>query len=350
MTRGRTAERGDTLAPLLRLARDERPVPVEAAGRVASAVDAEWRAGVLRRRRRRGGIAAACAVALGLVAVGLLGPTGLWRLGGGNEARLVRSIGTLRLVAAPGETPAEAGAQRITEQIAPGSVLETTPSGRARIELPGTEEVRVAGETRLAYLGPRHLRLDRGRIYFDSHRAPEAGRSILPSVVVETPYGPVRNLGTRYEIRVAGDRLEIAVRSGSVERVAADGTVTRISAGRLSWLGADGDSGERAVAPTAERWRWTSDLSEPFATEGRTLADLLSWVEDETGLETRWQAPGDPEAIALRGDLVARDPLRAAEVALRMSGLGYQEHDGVLWVTPARAAAPQATSGPSTLN
>jgi ferric-dicitrate binding protein FerR (iron transport regulator) len=319
-----TADRNELLAPLLRLARETEAPDAEVTARVEGAVAGAWRREVARRRYRR--LAAAAGIAALLAAGWLLAPPSWqpWRDPGGTEARIARSEGTIRWSAAEGSGEGS---------LAPGSVLETAASGRARIELPGSEEIRIAGDTRLAYLGPRSLRLDHGRLYFDSHRAGEEDPGGEEPVVVETPHGPVRNLGTRYEIRVTGERLEIAVRTGSVERIADDGTVTRVTAGHLAWLGGGGATGEQPLAPTSERWQWTAELSDPFPTEGRTLADLLAWVEAETGLETRWQAPADPDTIALRGDLVARDPLQAADVALRMSGLAWEERDGVLWVS-----------------
>jgi ferric-dicitrate binding protein FerR (iron transport regulator) len=58
----------------------------------------------------------------------------------------------------------------------------------------------------------QHVTLERGAAYIDSGRAAGAESALR----VETAFGAVRHLGTRFEVRVAAASMRVRVREGLV--------------------------------------------------------------------------------------------------------------------------------------
>ncbi len=119
-----------------------------------------------------------------------------------------------------------------TRSVAPGDVLHCEAAAEARLG----ERVRLVldGGARLSIGLPDVVTLERGRAWFEV--APGAFE-------VRTPYGPVRVLGTAFEVDLRGGRLEVGVAHG---RVAAGGH--EIGPGERLSLGTVGPDADRIGA------------------------------------------------------------------------------------------------------
>ena len=87
-----------------------------------------------------------------------------------------------------------------------------------------------------------------------------------------------------------------------------------------------------ALSLSDERFAWTRPLIEPFAIDGRTLADFVAWVEREGGLEVRLGAGVEASLleVRLRGDLIWTLPEEALATTLQLVGAGFRYDRGLV--------------------
>ncbi|HEX6203078.1 MAG TPA: FecR family protein [Thermoanaerobaculia bacterium] len=270
-------------------------------------------------------LAALLALALGIGA--------WWALSRGAGAAPVARVeavrGTLTANATEGDSPLAAGA--VVER---GTRLCTTggKSG-ARLRLAGGVELRLDGDTCVRAEAGERVALLRGGLYADTGAA---GGSRGAALAVDTPFGTVRDVGTRFAVRLLAAGVAVAVREGAV--LVGDGH--RAEAGEGLLLGRDGTVERRAVPPWGPEWSWVVETAGGFAIEGRTLADFLDWSVRESGWHLRYADAGlaaEAEGIVLHGDLGALRPDEAPFVVLPGAGLEGRLDDGVLIVSrPAR--------------
>ena len=261
----------DPIATLVRLAGRRAQVNAERTARVRAAVAEEWKAAVRRRRWTR--VAAAVAVAASIAVVLL------WL--------------------------------RRPETMAPPSLPPAAP------------QVAVAGDApvSMAWNGGT-LRLDRGTsVRFDAARVATLQHGAMyyandahgAGVTIHTPFGDVRDVGTRFEVRLSADAVRVRVRDGAVvlrDQTARAGTE----------LVATGTSvTSRHIATSGEEWAWIENAAPPIVLEGKSLDEVLRLIAVEKGL-TLERSGGDQ---TLHGDvpLTVSEALDAATAA---AGVTYR--------------------------
>ncbi|HKR66010.1 MAG TPA: FecR domain-containing protein [Thermoanaerobaculia bacterium] len=245
-------ERDDAVAQLVRLA-GARPKPdPQRMARVREAVHDEWRRTTRRRQWTRYGIAAAVAATL---------------------------AGVLVFTRVPSTR-----------------VIETRTGEVTSIEWSGAT-LRIDGETRIRLDANAHATLERGTLFFESHTH--------TGVTIDTPFGAVRDIGTRFELRVGEHDLHV-----------------RVSEGMVDVRGTRADAGMELVA--------TRDAVTPFLTlEGQTLGDVIEHAARVKGLRVEWHTRRD---VVLRGS-VALTPDEAIEAATAASGARYRIDGNTLIVS-----------------
>ena len=266
-------EEQDPIAALVRLAGRRPGVDAERTARVRAAVADEWRASVRRKRWTR--VAVAAAVAATIAGVMLTRPR--------NEPP----------VAVPFVETTE-----IRELTTPHDATTSVPWNGGTL--------RLDRETHLRFDGARTATLLRGAIYY-------ANDSGGPTVTIHTPFGDVRDVGTRFEVRLRDDALRVRVRDGAVivrDRTARAGT--ELVADRTSVT-------SRTIATSGEEWSWIENAAPPIVLEGKSLDAVLRLVAIEKGLTLERSGP-DP---TLRGDvpLSVGEALDAATLA---AGVTYR--------------------------
>jgi ferric-dicitrate binding protein FerR (iron transport regulator) len=320
---GQAGDRG--VVELLRAAGPRPTAPPEVAAEVRAAVRAHWlRAAPARRPRaaRWGWLgltaAAALAVALGFG----------WRSGWGRSA--VETAGPAPTAAA--ETVAvrgaawDEGAGRAGRRpLAPGarlpagSRLATGRRGHAALRLAaGGPTVRLDGASRIELTSAEAVTLLAGALYVDS-----GGGPARRGVEVRAGRDRVRELGTRFEVRLLAAALRVRVREGAVE-VERSGATWRADAGDELSIDAGGGVARRPVLPYGEAWSWVLDAAPPFASDGKTLEELLGWIGRETGREIHYADPRLRARMAretLHGDLGWTRPDLLADAVLPAFGL-----------------------------
>jgi ferric-dicitrate binding protein FerR (iron transport regulator) len=308
-----------TIAALLRAA-GPRPMPsAEAIAAARAAVEAEWRDVTASRERARRpmsrytGWAAAASVAVAAVAV--------WMVRSNVEspaatvASLARVEGELQQDRGDGQWTRLAADESVVE----GAQLRTSTAGRAALVLASGVELRLDGATRIAFQDVGHARLLDGTVYVDSGANPAPAARDL---VLDTPAGQVRHLGTQYFARVSGDSLQVGVREGRVALAGPAGTAIGAPGEKLTVTG--GKLSRAPLARTAEDWQWIEDVTPPFNLEGRTVEEFLVWAARETGRTIVYVTPEagqQARAVTLSGSVEGLAPDAAIQAVLSTTSL-----------------------------
>ena len=230
--------------------------------------------------------------------------------------------------------------------------------GRAALRLASGVSLRFDTGSRARLQSGSEIELAAGALYVDTGAvdtgadtgtgAPSGG---LEALRIHTPLGVVRDVGTRFEVRLlaadgeegegpapgtggGADALRVRVRAGRVD-LRWDATSDSAEAGEELTLHADGSVDRGRIAVHGAAWDWVFKVAPVFEIEGRNLAELLDWVARETGWEIRYGDPALAEAagsIVLHGSLGEATPDQAPEIVLPGAGLRFRMEDGVLVV------------------
>jgi ferric-dicitrate binding protein FerR (iron transport regulator) len=291
-----------------------RRVPDPAARtRAHDAVRDAWRETVDARVRQRrivriaGGLAAAAAVIIVVALTRGRGPSPAVEV-----ARVV--IGAVTATSRDGSGRRDA---RPGDAVMSGETIATGPQGLAALSVSGGGELRMNSATTLRLAAVRQFDLGAGQVYLDSGGA--------AALAVETPAGVVRDIGTRFEIKVEGTRVRVRVRDGAV-RLQTDGL--EVDAGPGTQLVASpGARPDLSAVPTyGAEWSWVARAA-PFAIEGATLDDFIRWIEREDGRRVVFADPDlrkSAGAARLHGSVAGLTAEDALGIILPASGLTYE--------------------------
>jgi ferric-dicitrate binding protein FerR (iron transport regulator) len=150
----------------------------------------------------------------------------------------------------------------------PGRVLQA-PSG---------EKIRVATGSELVFRANGHLQLREGKLYVESASSGNAA-----GLVIDTGFGSVRHLGTRYAVSIGADQLTVSVRDGRVAVASRPGQL-EVGAGLQVVVDREGrEAGRQRIDSFGPVWAWTENLAPALAIDGRVLYDVLQEIAFETG-------------------------------------------------------------------
>lgn len=318
----------EATALLLRLAGSRSDVPASRAGRVRSAVHAEWEKRSRRqtvRRRVVFGSAALAAAALVLIAARFVTFDGVAIRTGDPTAVVHQVVGT------PQRVPEGSGESR-SGQLAPNDVvrigewIETDARARVGLRFSNGTSVRLDAASRMRPLSPSEIELSAGAVYIDT--GSESAR-----FAVLTPLATAHDLGTQFEVRLLDDTLRLRVRSGIVElkdgvRSVSGRAGTEIT---LSSIGAV----SRPFATHGAEWDWTAALSPALDSEGMSLAAFLERLAREHGWVVHYSdstLAREAAGITLHGSIEGLPASQAAETAIATSGLHHRLENGTLMV------------------
>jgi ferric-dicitrate binding protein FerR (iron transport regulator) len=285
--------------------------PGDATEEIRRAVHAEWQAMAAGRRSRRRPIAFAIAASVAVVMLALavtlrsVAPTAAIPV-----AVLDRIEGRLEIRSAADDArPVQAG-----REIVAGETVVTDSTTRAALRLADRISIRLDSNTTLAALGRDRLELRAGTVYVD---AGEPERGYLPLEIV-TAAGPVRHVGTQYQIHSRGERVTISVREGRVALAGPRGMETA-QAGEQLAVSPNGELTRGSLAAHDSIWAWTLQIAPPFHIEGQSLATFLEWAARETGRTLEYGSPGVAAAardLRLRGSIANLTPDAALAAVL----------------------------------
>ena len=301
--------------------------------RVREAVRVEWRRAVAARARRRvalwsvAGLAAAASIAVTVFlgnrpAASIAAPASLVV---GRVASAVGGVANGVRGRHAGRGTRRCGRRR----------RQPSEYGRFRAGdsfMAGGGELRVDANTTVRFSGARLVALDTGGVGdFDSGLAAPG-----EPIAIETPAGTVRDVGTRFEVRVDHRSTRVRVRDGLV-RVEQGGTKRDAGAGVELGFAGDGTVEERRIPADAPAWTWTTRAAPALVIEGATLGAFLEWMH-QSG---RAVAFGDDAlartaaAIVLHGDVAHLTVDEVLATVLPTCGLRHRVADGRILISRA---------------
>lgn len=317
---------------------DPRPVPPAAdEAEIRAAVHEEWDRRTSRRVQGRRiltyGLAASVLVAT------FAGLSTLRSPGGDAYGELVATIekqhGTVRVIGTDEQQNNVASAAVVS-----GQIIETGEDSGLALAWGRGGSFRIDAQSRVQIESASKVRLLAGRIYYDSvsdpmaRVAPQAGTA---RILIETPHGTLRHIGTQFVAELVKDELNVLVREGAV-RLELESVRETAAAGQGVRVTKDQELTFSPIDGTGREWRWTEQLSPPVNLDGRSAHDALKWVSRETGQQIRFGSRS-AERVAmdfpLRGvrDLGKSEPSKALSAIVSLAGLEWHDDNGVIVVT-----------------
>lgn len=320
----------EQLRRLLEEAGPRQGAPQAELASITAAARAAWHRAVERRqgrsRRRAWAVALAAVLALG---IGLAARWGLRSPAAPVVGWLEATSGEVRLGDSTG-APAAGGALPAGTVLSTGSAA-APEQGRAALRLAQGVALRLDAGTRVRLISSRRIELERGAVYVDT-----GAGGTRRAVLVATPLGVARDIGTRFVVRLGGEEpgLRVRVREGRVA-LERDGETLVTGAGRELVVRADGSTEEHAIDPYGDAWGWVLEAAAPFDIEGRTLGELLDVAAREMGWAVRFEPPSlavGSRAVVLHGTTGDLPLDRAILALLPGAGLRGDLADRVLTI------------------
>ncbi len=321
----------DDVATLVRLAGRRSPVPQERFDRAKIAAHAAWRQQSRQRSRRRYLTAAVAAAAVVVIAVAL-------RLVPAPRMPIqVEAVNGQAWIRVSGDA-SPARELQVGDAVTWPADLSTSAGGQVALRLASGHSVRLDQGSQARFVASASVELDRGAIYVDS--GPHPGEQ--PGVSVQTGYGLVREVGTRFEVRLAEQAVHVRLREGAVVVSKGDRTY-RVDTGSEFTLRADGASSVRELSASASEWAWAAQISPMLDLEGRTAREFLDWIAREQGWTLAFadeSVARSAEATVLSGAGGGLSLDAALETVLPTCRLAHRVVDNVLIVEFDSAVTP----------
>ncbi len=286
-----------------------RPVPSpEDEAAVRAVVQSEWQvvAGTRRKRRRVTQFALAASVLLTVFAAfnTLRMPTDAPL----QVGSIARSFGPVYLL---GESSELRKTDDLANVVAGQTIVTGTDAGLA-ISWGNGGSLRVDEETRVSFTGAATVRLENGRVYFDSVSQPMqvgAGSADSAGLLIVTEHGDVRHIGTQYMVRVDQRSLVVSVREGRVDVQGRYHRNTTNSGEQVTFAGSAQPS-VLNIGRAGGNWAWVEQTTPDASVEGMTLHNYLDWACRELGLSLKYygnaEARARDDTLALRGETKKR--------------------------------------------
>jgi ferric-dicitrate binding protein FerR (iron transport regulator) len=320
------ADEEQQIERLLR-ASGSRPLPPAGmAAAVRGPAHAAWRETVARRRRSRQ--QTTWRLAAGFV---LTAGLALWLISAQRVTAPV-TVASLDTVTGRVETSRDTAwtPGAAAQALATGQEIRTAPDARALLVTEDGLSIRMDGGTQLAWIAPDRLELKRGSAYVDTGSADEKPGSL----VIETRFGQVRHLGTRYLVTVEPNSFTVGVREGRVAMLAASQQAQATRGEQLSIREpAAGDNAviQRSAIPTwGPLWTLAEESPAPFDIDGQPVSEFLNWATDQSGRELRYAsaaAESQARMLTLRGNISGLNPQDALAAVMPTTPLDYRLTD-----------------------
>jgi ferric-dicitrate binding protein FerR (iron transport regulator) len=300
------------------------PIAAERAARVRTAVYGAWSDECLAPRvktRRRLTVAVLFAAAASLVIA-----AAMWSPIRTPAPGAVARIDQVTEQATGSRAPFVAG-----DAVRSGSTVTTSAFTLAMTLTTGVH-LRLDASSTARVESATDIVLERGAVYVDSAGVHATKPDAFP-ITIRTPTGAVvRDVGTRFEVRLTSAGMRIRVRDGEVRVTYGNGAEARAGAGQELFLEPDGSNGSIShslSAATRSEWAWAERAAPPFSVERSTLGAFLDWVSREGAWTVTFADSGSATALRAtvlygRSDLLkGLTPAEALDVILPTCGLRH---------------------------
>ena len=313
--------REEALEELFRHAEPRERPPPAAERTIRDSLHGQWAAITQRRKtKRRGLFAVAATVAVAALAAAVLFDRPQPTPPGVHVAEVVLARGHSSVLSQDGGPGVRITVKTSLEA---GQEVRTAPGGGLALGWFNGITLRLDEQSRVLLLDQDRARLLSGRIYIDTSDALGAATGFR----ILTPAGPVRHVGTRYMVGVLAGATSVSVRDGQVllgEESAGNGERLTVTV--------SGERNRETIEAYGEEWSWTEDLAMPMETDGRTVAELLTWIGRETGRSVEY-ASREARTLALETRIhgnIAAEPMKALDLVMETTDLEAEIRGGTI--------------------
>jgi len=315
-----------SIETLIRLAGERELPSEEATHRARLAAEESWRRMLnTSARRPRWRMPAAWAAALGLVAFAAW----LWTQRAATPpatvvARIVELKGAVTLRQGNAEQVVVPEAKLLS------GTMVSTDDGRVAAAFADALSLRLDQHTRLRFDSHDHVTLLQGALYVDS-----GGLGAGPPLVISTPAGEVRHVGTQFQVHVSGEETRIRVREGRVALRRGNDPSRLVASGDELEVRGDDERWRHGLASFGEEWEWATSVATTIAIEDRPLSEFLGWIAREHGWQVHYADDSLQQRmldIRLHGSLDGLATDAMLERVSLVTGVPLVTNDGVLRV------------------
>ena len=192
---------------------------------------------------------------------------------------------------------------------------------------------RIDEKTRVSLTGNDRIQLHSGRLHYDS-KSLYSNQQPLVNLLIETPYGTVRHMGTQFMADLAGGALSVSVREGEVA-ISGDSIETLVLAGEQVIINESGIKARQSILPYADEWKWVEEIAPAYELDGRSMDEFLQWIGRESGFLIEYETESakslaEETILHVKIDL---PPMKALEIMFQTADLVYELHGGVILVS-----------------
>ncbi|MCB1645198.1 MAG: FecR domain-containing protein [Pseudomonadales bacterium] len=199
--------------------------------------------------------------------------------------------------------------------------LRTAADSYASLRLESGMEIRLNEKSQISLEDTESLHLTAGQVYVDSNDEDGVDKSIR----IDTSFGSARDIGTRFAVEVDRDGWTVRVREGKVS-LNDSGQNLLAAAGEAISVDRKDAVRKSPLAPYDASWTWVAEAASPFAIEGKTLQEYLSWVSKESGHQIEYTSAEIRDASGttiLHGDISGLRPLDSLPAVVSTTGHEY---------------------------
>ncbi|HLF31299.1 MAG TPA: FecR family protein [Xanthomonadales bacterium] len=287
------------------------------------------------RRRRIWTWALAASIVVAVVTAVRIGPHVPISDSAATVASIEKIVGTVAAYSANYPVVPNPGAadELMIGDVAIGLTLRSSAASGAGLRWMNGTLIRLDENTELKLLSADEIFLQSGRVYLDTLPGQAGG----PAIIIRTPQGEVRHLGTQFMAQSSASGLLISVREGKVTYQPnpmphSDGQQgpAHAGAGQQLAVSLGGKTELEPITTWGDEWTWAEALSPGFESDGRSLADLFNWAGRELGRQVEYTSASAESVAAttlLHGNLDV-PPQQVLSVATATSDLTTRLSDG----------------------
>ena len=211
---------------------------------------------------------------------------------------------------------------QVTGQLQLTNDDELLAASDARLTLANGADLRMREHAQIRWHSPERFTLITGMVYVDT--ADQA------DVVIDTPFGSIADIGTRFMVAVTADEVKVAVREGAAKLESQQAEYTAAARpGRSALLTVDAVSVQQSDEPSHHpRWGWIHNVTPGY--QQSLVTDVLRSIGRDLGKQVEFASHGVEAAIAhhrVEGNLDGVTPRNALDLVTASANLVWQEDE-----------------------
>ncbi len=210
------------------------------------------------------------------------------------------------------------------------TLIETGPDSRIALRMAGGQSLRIDTSSRLLVHSSNHVSLRAGGTYIDTDTASNS----LP-IMVSTPFGVARDVGTQFQVRLATSVMMVGVRDGLVEVAQTGRQSISVNKDRFMELDIYGKKSERILSADDPSWGWIETVAPEFDIQGASLQQYLMWYAREKGVRLMWvddESESNAEGVELSGSIAGMTLDESLQIVRQIAIFEYRVDGDTIWI------------------